>query len=108
VGGPTMSVIAFKMSRDQSRSIKMKHGSRLGIRRFRTIVYEPDLLPVQEARGRNLFFTDVDAAIEAAGRFIAVNTPTKNVRRRKGYGSRLKICRIVCKTNCKSSYDKNC
>ena len=43
-------------------------------------VYEPGLLEVvQEARGRNLFFsTDVDAAIEASDIiFISVNTPTK-------------------------------
>lgn len=43
-------------------------------------VYEPGLLEtVEEARGRNLFFsTAVDAAIEAADMiFICVNTPTK-------------------------------
>lgn len=43
-------------------------------------VYEPGLLEtVQEARGRNLFFsTEVDAAIAAADMvFICVNTPTK-------------------------------
>jgi UDPglucose 6-dehydrogenase len=43
-------------------------------------VYEPGLLEVvQEARGRNLFFsTEVDAVIEAADMiFISVNTPTK-------------------------------
>jgi len=43
-------------------------------------IYEPGLLEVvQEARGRNLFFsTDVDGAIEASDIiFISVNTPTK-------------------------------
>ena len=43
-------------------------------------VYEPGLLEtVQEARGRNLFFsTDVDGTIAAADIiFISVNTPTK-------------------------------
>ena len=56
-------------------------------------VYEPGLSEiVQEARGRNLFFsTDVEKAIEEADMiFISVNTPTKTYGIGKGMAADLK------------------
>ena len=55
-------------------------------------IYEPGLLEVvQEARGRNLFFsTDVDDAIRAADIiFVSVNTPTKTFGEGAGRASDL-------------------
>jgi UDPglucose 6-dehydrogenase len=61
-------------------------------------IYEPGLADVvQEARGRNLFFsTEVDMAIEEAEMiFISVNTPTKTYGIGKGMAADLtgKNCR---------------
>jgi UDPglucose 6-dehydrogenase len=55
-------------------------------------IYEPGLLEVvQEARGRNLFFsTDIDEAIRAADVvFVSVNTPTKTFGEGAGRASDL-------------------
>lgn len=60
-------------------------------------VYEPGLATVvQEARGRNLFFsTEVDKAInEAEMIFISVNTPTKTYGTGKGMAADLKYIEL--------------
>jgi UDPglucose 6-dehydrogenase len=80
VGGPTMAMIAHKCPKikvtvvdvDARRIAAWNHGP--------LPVFEPGLDEiVQQARGRNLFFsTEIDAAIrEAQMIFISVNTPTK-------------------------------
>lgn len=60
-------------------------------------IYEPGLKEVvQEARGRNLFFsTDVDRAIDEAEMiFISVNTPTKTYGKGKGMAADLKYVEL--------------
>jgi UDPglucose 6-dehydrogenase len=60
-------------------------------------IYEPGLAEVvQEARGRNLFFsTDIDKAIiESEMIFIAVNTPTKTYGEGKGQAADLKYVEL--------------
>ena len=60
-------------------------------------IYEPGLSAiVQEARGRNLFFsTDVDKAIDEADMiFISVNTPTKTYGIGKGMAADLKYIEL--------------
>ena len=80
VGGPTMAKIAQKCA-DIEVTVVDVNAKRIAAWQSAELpVYEPGLLEVvQEARGRNLFFsTDVDAAIEASDIiFISVNTPTK-------------------------------
>ena len=80
MGGPTMAKIAQKCP-DIEVTVVDVNAERIGAWQSEELpVYEPGLLEVvQEARGRNLFFsTEVDAAIEAADIiFISVNTPTK-------------------------------
>ena len=82
VGGPTMAVIALKCPEiivtvvdiNQER-IDAWNGPL-----DKLPVFEPGLAKVvEEARGRNLFFsTDIDQAIQASEMiFMAVNTPTK-------------------------------
>jgi len=80
VGGPTMAVMALKcpdikvtVTDLNERRIAAWNSSNLPI-------YEPGLQEVvEEARGRNLFFsTDIDAAIrECTIIFVSVATPTK-------------------------------
>lgn len=60
-------------------------------------VYEPGLdKVVEEARGRNLFFsTEVDKAIDEAEMiFISVNTPTKTYGKGKGMAADLKFIEL--------------
>jgi len=80
VGGPTMAKIAEKCP-DITVTVVDINEARIAAWQTDDLpVYEPGLLAVvQEARGRNLFFsTDVDANIAAADIiFISVNTPTK-------------------------------
>ena len=60
-------------------------------------IYEPGLKEVvQEARGRNLFFsTEVDKAIDEAEMiFISVNTPTKTYGKGKGLAADLKYIEL--------------
>lgn len=60
-------------------------------------IYEPGLKEVvNEARGRNLFFsTDVDKAIDEAEMiFISVNTPTKTYGKGKGMAADLKYIEL--------------
>ena len=100
VGGPTMSVIALKcpdikvtvvdLNEDRIKAWNDKNLDNLP-------VYEPGLAEVvEEARGRNLFFsTDVDKAIiDADMIFIAVNTPTKTYGEGKGMAADLKYVEL--------------
>lgn len=100
VGGPTMAVIAQKcpnikvtvVDLNQERIDKWNDANTQNIP-----VYEPGLPKVvQEARGRNLFFsTEVDKAIEEAQLiFISVNTPTKTYGSGKGMAADLKYIEL--------------
>jgi UDPglucose 6-dehydrogenase len=100
VGGPTMAVIAQKnpdinvtcvdLNKQRIADWNAQDLSKLPI-------YEPGLdVVVQEARGRNLFFsTEVDKAIaEADMIFISVNTPTKTYGSGKGMAADLKYVEL--------------
>merc|ERR1712127_508504 len=80
VGGPTMSVIS-KMCPDIKVTVCDLNERRIAAWNSANLpIYEPGLQEVvEEARGRNLFFsTDIDAAIrECTIIFVSVNTPTK-------------------------------
>ncbi len=100
VGGPTMSVIALKCPEIKVTVVDLNE-SRIAAWNDEDLdklpVYEPGLAEVvEEARGRNLFFsTEVDSAIEAADMiFIAVNTPTKNYGEGKGMAADLKFVEL--------------
>jgi len=100
VGGPTMSVIALKCPEIKVTVVDLNE-SRIAAWNEEDLdklpVYEPGLAEVvQEARGRNLFFsTEVDRAIEEADMiFIAVNTPTKNYGEGKGMAADLKFVEL--------------
>mgnify|MGYP001372117695 FL=1 len=100
VGGPTMSVIAQK-----NPTIKVTVVD-LDVQRISAWndvdlnnlpIYEPGLDEVvDEARGRNLFFsTEVDKAIDEAQMiFISVNTPTKTYGAGKGMAADLKYVEL--------------
>ncbi|ETZ24557.1 nucleotide sugar dehydrogenase [Pedobacter sp. V48] len=96
VGGPTMSVIANQCP-DIKVTVVDLNEARIAAWNDADInnipVYEPGLGDiVNEARGRNLFFsTDVEKAIdEADAIFISVNTPTKTYGAGKGQAADLK------------------
>lgn len=93
VGGPTMSVIAYKCPHIQV-TVTDINAARIAEWNSDTIpVFEPGLSDVVLARrGKNLFFTsDVDQAIaEADIIFISVNTPTKSYGIGAGFASDLK------------------
>ncbi|AWK06822.1 nucleotide sugar dehydrogenase [Flavobacterium crocinum] len=100
VGGPTMSVIALKCPEIKVTVVDLNE-SRIAAWNNEDLdnlpVYEPGLADVvQEARGRNLFFSsDADQAIEDADMiFIAVNTPTKNYGEGKGMAADLKFVEL--------------
>ncbi|HLV62944.1 nucleotide sugar dehydrogenase [Galbibacter sp.] len=100
VGGPTMSVIAFKCPDIQvtvvdinKERIKAWNNSDLE----KLPIYEPGLKEIVAiARGRNLFFsTDIDRAIDQADMiFISVNTPTKTYGKGKGQAADLKYIEL--------------
>jgi len=96
VGGPTMSVIAKQCPHIQVTVVDLNE-ARIAAWNDTDVnnipVYEPGLGEiVEEARGRNLFFsTDVEKAIhEADTIFISVNTPTKTYGAGKGQAADLK------------------
>jgi UDPglucose 6-dehydrogenase len=80
VGGPTMAVMA-KMCPDIKVTVTDLNERRIAAWNSSSLpIYEPGLQEVvEEARGRNLFFsTDIDAAIqECTIIFVSVATPTK-------------------------------
>ena len=80
VGGPTMAVMALKCP-DVKVTVTDLNERRIAAWNSANLpIYEPGLQEVvEEARGRNLFFsTDIDAAIrECTIIFVSVATPTK-------------------------------
>ena len=100
VGGPTMAVIAQKCPHIKVTVVDLNE-SRIAAWNDKDLanlpVYEPGLdKVVEEARGRNLFFsTEVDKAIDEAQMiFISVNTPTKNYGAGKGMAADLKYIEL--------------
>jgi len=80
VGGPTMSVIAAKCPDIKVTVCDLNERRIAAWNSSNLPIYEPGLQEVvEEARGRNLFFsTDIDAAIrECTIIFVSVNAPTK-------------------------------
>ncbi|UMY65849.1 MULTISPECIES: UDP-glucose 6-dehydrogenase [unclassified Flavobacterium] len=100
VGGPTMAVIAQKCPHIKVTVVDLNKARIDAWNDPNTDnlpVYEPGLdKAVQEARGRNLFFsTDVDKAIaESQMIFISVNTPTKTYGVGKGQAADLKYIEL--------------
>ena len=94
VGGPTMAVIALKCP-DIKVTVVDLNTDRIAAWNGPLDdlpIYEPGLAEVvQEARGKNLFFsTDIDKAIDEAQMiFMAVNTPTKTYGEGKGFAADL-------------------
>ncbi|MGL5111679.1 MAG: UDP-glucose 6-dehydrogenase [Flavobacterium sp.] len=100
VGGPTMAVIAQKCPHIQVTVVDLNQ-ERIAAWNDADVnnipIYEPGLAEVvQEARGRNLFFsTDVEKAIDEAQLiFISVNTPTKTYGKGKGMAADLKYIEL--------------
>src|SRR5690554_3013357 len=100
VGGPTMSVIAQKNPEINVTVVDL-NTTRIEAWNDNDVsklpVYEPGLDKiVEEARGRNLFFsTDVEKAIDEADMiFISVNTPTKTYGKGKGQAADLKFIEL--------------
>ncbi|HCY80305.1 MAG TPA: nucleotide sugar dehydrogenase [Xanthomarina gelatinilytica] len=100
VGGPTMAVIAQKCPHIKVTVVDINE-ARIAAWNAADLsklpVFEPGLDKiVEEARGRNLFFsTEVDKAIDAADMiFISVNTPTKTYGKGKGMAADLKYIEL--------------
>ena len=92
VGGPTMAMIARKCPDVQVTVVDINEDRIAAWQSDSLPIYEPGLLEVvQEARGRNLFFsTDVDQGIRDADIvFVSVNTPTKTFGEGAGRASDL-------------------
>ena len=92
VGGPTMAMIAKKCPDIDVMVVDINAERIAAWQTDELPIYEPGLLEVvQEARGRNLFFsTEVDDAIRAADIiFVSVNTPTKTFGEGAGRASDL-------------------
>ena len=109
VGGPTMSVIAQKCPEVKVTVVDL---NRVRIDAWndedlnKLPIFEPGLKEVvEEARGRNLFFTtDVDKAIDEAEMiFISVNTPTKTYGVGKGMAADLKFVELCARQIAKVS-----
>ena len=97
VGGPTMAMIA-KKCKDTKVTVVDLNQSRIDEWNSNELpIYEPGLLEVvQEARGKNLFFsTEIDKTIrEADIIFISVNTPTKQYGSGEGRAADLKFIEL--------------
>lgn len=100
VGGPTMAVLAQKNPHIKVTVVDINKG-RIASWNNDNLdglpIYEPGLKEiVQEARGRNLFFsTDIDKAIDEAEMiFMSVNTPTKTYGKGKGMAADLKFVEL--------------
>lgn len=95
VGGPTMAVIALQCPNITVTVVDISK-ERIAAWNDNNLdnlpIYEPGLSEVvEQARGKNLFFsTEIDSAIEDADIiFIAVNTPTKSYGKGKGMAADL-------------------
>ncbi|MBU0941557.1 MAG: nucleotide sugar dehydrogenase [Bacteroidetes bacterium] len=100
VGGPTMAIIAQKCPHINVTVVDL-NTERIAAWNDKDVnnipIYEPGLAEVvDEARGRNLFFsTEVEKAIdEAQVIFISVNTPTKTYGKGKGMAADLKFIEL--------------
>ncbi|WP_338358643.1 UDP-glucose 6-dehydrogenase [Yeosuana marina] len=100
VGGPTMAVVAQKCPHIKVTIVDI-NASRIAAWNDKDLsklpVFEPGLDKiVEEARGRNLFFsTDIDKAIDEADMiFMSVNTPTKTYGKGKGMAADLKYIEL--------------
>lgn len=100
VGGPTMSVMAQKNPHLKVTVVDI-NPDRIAAWNDDDLdnlpIYEPGLKEViQEARGRNLFFsTEIDKAIDEAEMiFMSVNTPTKTYGKGKGMAADLKFVEL--------------
>lgn len=100
VGGPTMAVIAKQCPNIKVTIVDINE-ARIADWNSEDLdklpVFEPGLPSiVQEARGRNLFFsTNVEKAIDEAEMiFISVNTPTKTYGKGKGMAADLKYIEL--------------
>ncbi|MEI6890741.1 MAG: UDP-glucose 6-dehydrogenase [Pontiella sp.] len=92
VGGPTMAMIAKQCPHVEVNVVDINEVRIAAWQTDDLPIFEPGLLEVvQEARGRNLFFsTEVDEAIRQADIiFVSVNTPTKTFGEGAGYASDL-------------------
>ena len=111
VGGPTMAVIAQKCPHIQVTVVDLNHERILAWNDAdvnNIPIYELGLAEVvQEARGRNLFFsTDVEKAIDEAQLiFISVNTPTKTYGKGKGMAADLKYIELCARQIAKIAKD---
>ena len=103
VGGPTMAVIAMKCP-DIKVTVVDINAERIAAWNGpleKLPIYEPGLSKVvNEARGRNLFFsTEVDKSIDESEMiFMAVNTPTKTEGEGAGMAADLKYVEASAKT----------
>jgi UDPglucose 6-dehydrogenase len=101
VGGPTMAMIALKCPDIQVNVVDM-NTARIAAWNSGTLpIYEPGLdAVVQEARGRNLFFsTNVAEGIKKADIiFVSVNTPTKTYGVGAGRAADLRFIESVART----------
>jgi len=100
VGGPTMSVIAYKCPHIQVNVVDINQ-QKIDLWNDDDLnnlpVFEPGLKEiVGKTRGKNLFFsTQVDEAIDKADMiFISVNTPTKTYGKGKGQAADLKYIEL--------------
>jgi UDPglucose 6-dehydrogenase len=100
VGGPTMAIIAQKCPHINVTVVDI-NPERIAAWNDPNLenlpIYEPGLSDVvNEARGRNLFFTtDIEKGIkEAEMIFISVNTPTKTYGKGKGMAADLKFVEL--------------
>jgi len=109
VGGPTMSVLAYKCPDIKVTIIDLNQEK---INQWndpdvsKIPIYEPLLSEiVEKARGRNLFFsTDIEKGIiEADMIFISVNTPTKTYGEGRGMAADLKYIELAARQIAKLS-----
>ncbi len=111
VGGPTMAVIAQKCPEITVNVVDINE-QRIADWNDENMdnlpIYEPGLKEVvEEARGRNLFFsTEIDKCIDEAQMiFISVNTPTKTYGKGKGMAADLKYIELCTRQIARVSKD---
>jgi UDPglucose 6-dehydrogenase len=101
VGGPTMAMIALKCPAITVTVVDMSEARIAAWNSANLPIFEPGLDDVvQQARGRNLFFsTDVAGNIKKADIiFVAVNTPTKTYGVGAGRAADLRYIESVART----------
>jgi UDPglucose 6-dehydrogenase len=101
VGGPTMAMIALKAPGIRVTVVDMNAARIAAWNKGDLPIYEPGLAEVvQQAKGRNLFFsTDVAGNIKSADIiFVAVNTPTKTYGVGAGRAADLRFIESVART----------